>query len=173
VAGLVHLRRGVFFIINSCSPGEESAGDRRAVATALCRRDSCSPRQSGAATIFGVKMSPMEKTAREIAQRLRQSGHIAYFAGGCVRDNGPRLPAKDFDMATDATPDVVQKIFPHTYAVGAAFGVVVVVEDGLNFEVATFRSTARISITPSGRCPVFLTGRRRQTPRLHDQRNVF
>src|SRR5207302_5840897 len=82
----------------------------------------------------------MEKTAREIAQRLRERGHIVYFAGGCVRDMVRGLPAKDFDIATDATPDVVQKIFPHTYAVGAAFGVVVVVVDGFNFEVATFRS---------------------------------
>jgi poly(A) polymerase len=87
-----------------------------------------------------MKMSAMEETAREIAQRLRERGHIAYFAGGCVRDMVRGLPAKDFDIATDATPDVVQKIFPHTYAVGAHFGVVVVVEDGLNFEVATFRS---------------------------------
>src|SRR5256886_5926208 len=82
----------------------------------------------------------MEKTAREIAQRLCERGHIAYFAGGCVRDMVRGLPAKDFDIATDATPDVVQKIFPRTYAVGAAFGVVVVVENGFNFEVATFRS---------------------------------
>src|ERR1700730_3260938 len=85
-------------------------------------------------------MSPMEKTAREIASRLRAKGHVAYFAGGCVRDMVRGLPAKDFDIATDATPDVVQKIFPRTYAVGAAFGVVVVVDNGLNFEVATFRS---------------------------------
>src|SRR5881227_1416910 len=82
----------------------------------------------------------MEKTAREVAQRLRAAGHIAYFAGGCVRDMVRGLPAKDFDVATNATPDVVQKIFPHTYAVGAHFGVVVVVENEFNFEVATFRS---------------------------------
>ena len=82
----------------------------------------------------------MEKTAREIARRLRERGHIAYFAGGCVRDMVRGLPAKDFDIATDATPDVVQKIFPRTYAVGVHFGVVVVVENGSNFEVATFRS---------------------------------
>jgi poly(A) polymerase len=87
-----------------------------------------------------MKMSPMEKTAREVAQRLRARGHIAYFAGGCVRDMVRGLPAKDFDIATDATPEVVQKIFPHTYAVGAHFGVVVVVENEFNFEVATFRS---------------------------------
>jgi poly(A) polymerase len=87
-----------------------------------------------------MKTSPMEKTAREVAERLRARGHIAYFAGGCVRDMVRGLPAKDFDVATDATPDIVQKIFPHTYAVGAHFGVVVVVENGFNFEVATFRS---------------------------------
>src|SRR5881394_1876106 len=82
----------------------------------------------------------MEKTAREVAQRLRTRGQIAYFAGGCVRDMVRGLAAKDFDVATDATPDIVQKIFSHTYAVGAHFGVVVVVENGFNFEVATFRS---------------------------------
>src|SRR5437868_14570832 len=85
-------------------------------------------------------MSPMEKTAREVAERLRARGHIAYFAGGCVRDMVRGLAAKDFDVATNATPDIVQKIFPHTYAVGAHVGVVVVVENGFNFEVATFRS---------------------------------
>src|SRR5437868_10707404 len=82
----------------------------------------------------------MEQTARKIAQRLREHGHVAHFAGGCVRDMVRGLPAKDFDVATDATPNIVQKIFPHTYAVGAQFGVIVVVEDGFNFEVATFRS---------------------------------
>jgi len=82
----------------------------------------------------------MENTAREIAKRLHTRGHVAYFAGGCVRDMVRGLEAKDFDIATDATPDAVQEIFPHTYAVGAHFGVVVVVESGLNFEIATFRS---------------------------------
>lgn len=85
-------------------------------------------------------MSAMEKTAREITRRLRERRHAAYFAGGSVRDMVRGLPAKDFDVATDATPDAVQKIFPHTYAVGAHFGVVVVVENEFNFEVATFRS---------------------------------
>src|SRR5260370_17339148 len=87
-----------------------------------------------------MKTWPMEQTAREVAERLRARGHVAYFAGGCVRDMVRGLAAKDFDIATDATPDIVQKIFSHTYAVGAHFGVVVVVESGFNFEVATFRS---------------------------------
>ncbi|MBV9618667.1 MAG: CCA tRNA nucleotidyltransferase [Verrucomicrobia bacterium] len=85
-------------------------------------------------------MSAMEETAREICARLRKQGHIAYFAGGCVRDMVRDLAPKDFDVATDATPEVVQKIFRNTYAVGAKFGVIVVLENGINFEVATFRA---------------------------------
>src|SRR5437899_8965433 len=84
--------------------------------------------------------SPMEETARAIATKLRQHGHIAYFAGGCVRDMVRGLPPKDIDIATDARPEQVQKIFARTYAVGAHFGVIVVLENGLQFEIATFRS---------------------------------
>src|SRR5205809_3521809 len=87
-----------------------------------------------------MKASPMEKTAREIAAHLRESGHIAYFAGGCVRDIVRGQTPKDFDIATDAKPENVQKLFPRTYAVGAHFGVIIVLEDGFQFEVATFRS---------------------------------
>jgi poly(A) polymerase len=82
----------------------------------------------------------MEKTAREIAARLRENGHTAYFAGGCVRDIVRGETPKDFDIATDATPATVQKFFPRTYAVGAHFGVIIVLEHGFQFEVATFRS---------------------------------
>ena len=87
-----------------------------------------------------MKASPMEKTAREIAAHLRESGHIAYFAGGCVRDIVRGQTPKDFDIATDAKPENVQKLFPRTYAVGAHFGVILVLENGFQFEVATFRS---------------------------------
>lgn len=84
--------------------------------------------------------SLMEQTARKVAARLREAGHVAYFAGGCVRDLIRGKEAKDFDIATDATPDVVQKLFPRTYAVGAHFGVIVVLENDFQFEVATFRT---------------------------------
>ena len=73
-------------------------------------------------------------------RRLRDAGHVAYFAGGCVRDMVRNLPPKDIDIATDARPEEVQKLFPRTYAVGAHFGVIVVLENGFQFEVATFRS---------------------------------
>jgi poly(A) polymerase len=82
----------------------------------------------------------MESTARDIARRLREQGHKAYFAGGCVRDLLRGQVPKDIDIATDARPEIVQKLFPRTYAVGAHFGVIVVLESGYQFEVATFRS---------------------------------
>ncbi len=82
----------------------------------------------------------MISTARAIVDRLRAAGHVAYFAGGCVRDLVRGQPPKDIDIATDARPEQVQKIFRRTYAVGAHFGVVVVLENDLQFEVATFRA---------------------------------
>jgi len=82
----------------------------------------------------------MEQTAREICSRLRGRGHIAYFAGGCVRDMVRGCAPKDIDIVTDARPEQVQRIFPRTHAVGAHFGVVVVIENEFQFEVATFRS---------------------------------
>jgi tRNA nucleotidyltransferase/poly(A) polymerase len=82
----------------------------------------------------------MQETARSIAAKLRERDHVAYFAGGCVRDMVRGLPPKDIDIATDARPEQVQKIFPRTYAVGAHFGVIVVLENEFQFEIATFRS---------------------------------
>src|SRR5437763_17138537 len=84
--------------------------------------------------------STMEKTARDVVMRLRESGHVAYFAGGCVRDTDRGETPKDRDIATDANPEAVQKLFPHTYAVGAHLGVILVVENGVQCEVATFRA---------------------------------
>src|SRR5580765_2937792 len=98
---------------------------------------------------FVMKPSPMEKTAREIAARLRENGQMAYFAGGCVRDMVRGLTPKDYDIATDARPEAVRRLFPRTYAVGAHFGVIIVLENGFQFEIATFRSDG-----------VYLDGRR-------------
>lgn len=78
--------------------------------------------------------------ARTVALRLREAGHESYFAGGCVRDALLGRPPKDFDVATAARPDAVERLFPRTVSVGKAFGVVVVVQDGTPVEVATFRA---------------------------------
>jgi poly(A) polymerase len=82
----------------------------------------------------------LKTAATDIARRLQDAGHIAYFAGGCVRDELLGHPPHDYDIATSAKPVEVQQLFPHTQAVGAHFGVILVMEHGRAFEVATFRS---------------------------------
>src|SRR5882724_2076418 len=83
-----------------------------------------------------------EKLARSIVGRLRGAGHEAYFAGGCVRDRllGISPPVGDYDIATSARPEEVQRLFPRTVAVGAQFGVILVVDGDVSVEVATFRA---------------------------------
>ncbi len=81
-----------------------------------------------------------EQAAYAIIRRLRQHGFEAYTVGGAVRDRLLARHPGDADVATQATPDQVMAIFPHTIAVGAAFGVVVVVSDTVQTEVATFRA---------------------------------
>jgi poly(A) polymerase len=78
--------------------------------------------------------------AVEIVRRLRDQGHTAYLVGGCVRDMVMKIEPSDYDIATSATPETVMRIFPHTEAIGAQFGVILVVHRGHPFEVATFRS---------------------------------
>ncbi len=95
----------------------------------------------------------MREFATSIVQTLRQNGFQAYLVGGCVRDLLLGRAPKDYDVATDATPQQVMGIFPQTYAVGAQFGVVLVPApekadsgslDGASkarcVEVATFRN---------------------------------
>lgn len=78
--------------------------------------------------------------ATQIIQTLHDAGHTAYFAGGCVRDMLLGLDPHDYDVATSATPSQVQALFPRTEAIGAAFGVIMVIIDRVPTEVATFRS---------------------------------
>jgi poly(A) polymerase len=82
---------------------------------------------------------PTRLIATRIVHRLVDAGHIAYFAGGWVRDFLMQGPSDDIDIATSASPEEVQKLFPKTVPVGVAFGIIIVVEEGHQFEVATFR----------------------------------
>ena len=94
-------------------------------------------------------MSDKEQNALAIVRRLVDAGFRAVFAGGCVRDRILGVEPKDFDIATDARPEVVLKLFDRTVAVGAKFGVIAVIVGDDQFEVATFRADA-----------VYLDGRR-------------
>src|SRR5438045_2463623 len=88
----------------------------------------------------------LKDSAISIVRTLQDAGYQAYFVGGCVRDVILGRDPADYDVATDATPDQVMRIFPETYAVGAKCGVVLVPSRSANanenevVEVATFRS---------------------------------
>src|ERR1700736_6351040 len=88
--------------------------------------------------------------AVEVVSRLREAGYQALWAGGCVRDELLGLMPQDYDVATDARPEQVQRVFHRTIAVGASFGVIEVLgprtDAGLlTVEVATFRSDVSYS----------------------------
>jgi tRNA nucleotidyltransferase/poly(A) polymerase len=78
--------------------------------------------------------------ARELARRLKSSGHEALFAGGCVRDRLLGHEPKDYDIATSAVPSEVLDLFPGSNEVGAHFGVVIAKHGGHHVEIATFRT---------------------------------
>jgi len=82
----------------------------------------------------------LRKNAEEIVRTLTENGYVAYFAGGCVRDMIMGIEPKDYDITTNAKPEEIKRLFKRTILVGAKFGVIVVVKDGINYEVATFRS---------------------------------
>jgi len=88
-------------------------------------------------------MDAKRQAAVGILQRLRSEGFQAFLVGGCVRDLVMGLVPKDYDIATDATPEQVTGLFPESIGVGAQFGVVLVPRPEGNVEVATFRSDGR------------------------------
>jgi poly(A) polymerase len=88
-------------------------------------------------------MNPSPRTiAGELVARLQGAGFGAFWVGGCVRDFLLGRAPSDFDLATDARPEQVEKLFPKNIPVGRKFGVIIVVAGGHQFQVATFRAEA-------------------------------
>ncbi|MBI5152155.1 CCA tRNA nucleotidyltransferase [Candidatus Peregrinibacteria bacterium] len=87
----------------------------------------------------------MRPTAQKLVQLLRDHGYEAYWAGGCVRDMLLGIHPKDFDIATSATPDQLQKLLPRTLEIGKKFGVILAIVNEHHFEIATFRSDSGYS----------------------------
>src|SRR5271170_6552329 len=88
--------------------------------------------------------------AIDVVRRLQDAGHEALWAGGCVRDELLGQVPKDYDVATDARPEQVRRLFRHNVPVGAQFGVIRVLgprtDDGFwEVEVATFRADVSYS----------------------------
>lgn len=111
---------------------------------------------------------PADKlTAIWVLRRLREADHKALLAGGCVRDMLLKQRSIDYDIATDATPQQVRKLFKRVLLIGAKFGVAMVIHKGRKVEVTTFRSDLSYS---DGRRP---DGVRFATPREDAQRRDF
>lgn len=83
-----------------------------------------------------------EKTALAIVRRLQGAGFLAFWVGGCVRDFLLGREPGDYDIVTSALPEQIEGLFKRTIPVGRKFGVMVVIEDGHQFQVATFRAEA-------------------------------
>ena len=96
----------------------------------------------------------LRDNATEIVRRLQTAGFSAYWVGGCVRDSFLGREPQDYDVATSAVPDQIEYLFPRTIPVGRKFGVIIVLEGGHEFQVATFRAEADYS---DGRHPEHVT----------------
>jgi poly(A) polymerase len=83
-----------------------------------------------------------ENTALAIVRRLHSAGFLAFWVGGCVRDFLLGREPGDYDIVTSALPEQIEQLFKRTIPVGRKFGVMVVVESGRQFQVATFRAEA-------------------------------
>lgn len=109
----------------------------------------------------------LRDAAVTVVRRLREHGHVACFAGGCVRDMLLGCEPKDYDIATSAQPPQIIELFHRTRKVGVKFGVVLVRERSYWIEVATFRSDLSYS---DGRHP---DGIRFSTPEEDARRRDF
>ena len=114
-----------------------------------------------------MAMPATKATATWVVRRLAGEGHRALFAGGCVRDMLLGRRCTDYDVATDATPQQVKRLFGHVLLIGAKFGVAMVLHRGRKVEVTTFRSDWSYS---DGRRP---DGVRYTTPQEDAKRRDF
>ena len=94
---------------------------------------------------FKPHKSKIYKHAKNIVELLRSKGKKAFIVGGSVRDGLLGIEPKEYDITTSATPDEVCSYFQNTVEVGASFGVIIVLIDGIKFEIATFRKEENYS----------------------------
>jgi poly(A) polymerase len=92
-------------------------------------------------------MNKDRRIGKAVVRQLKKNGKFAVFAGGCVRDRILRKTPKDYDVATNATPAEIKEIFKNDTCllVGEAFGIIIVVREGVQIEIATFRGDGQYS----------------------------
>ncbi len=97
-------------------------------------------RYNAESMIANLHNADIPKPVLEVIARLRELGHAVYLVGGCVRDMVRKVHPKDFDVATSALPEEVQRAFRKVIPTGIQHGTVTVVQGGTHVEVTTFRS---------------------------------
>ena len=85
-------------------------------------------------------MNKLERSGKSVVDHLVNHGFEAYFVGGCVRDKLLNISPKDIDIVSNASPTDLKRIFDHVIPIGESFGVMLVLKDGFEFEVATART---------------------------------
>ena len=92
----------------------------------------------------GININKLCPHATDVVRDLQQAGYEAYIVGGSVRDLLLGKIPKDFDVATNATPEEVQQVFPRCRLIGRRFKLAHVRKGGALIEVATFRGQATV-----------------------------
>lgn len=82
----------------------------------------------------------LQHAAVDIVRRIQGAGFTAFWVGGCVRDILLGRTPGDYDIVTAALPEQIERLFNRTVPVGRKFGVIVVLEEDHQFQVATFRA---------------------------------
>jgi poly(A) polymerase len=143
--------------IDNAAP-DAGAGHRPRVAKALAQADVAKPRQKSAhapkaatppepdapvilsSDMHGIDPALISRSAVRVTDTLQQAGFRAFIVGGAVRDLVLGIAPKDFDVATDATPDEVQRLFRRARLIGRRFQIVHVQFGQEIIEVSTFRA---------------------------------
>lgn len=89
----------------------------------------------------GIRPDRVSVNARKVVERLQEAGFLAYLVGGSIRDLVLGYDPKDFDVATDATPEQVSEVFRNARLIGRRFRLAHVRFGREIIEVATFRGT--------------------------------
>ena len=121
---------------------KEEEGFKANVPTKIRKRAHIVPREEN-----GIDLSAVSPFAISVCQKLQDAGYKAFIVGGAVRDLLIGAKPKDFDVATDATPEEVKKVTRRAIIIGRRFRLVHVNKGAETIEVATFRGFAKQGVT--------------------------
>ncbi len=118
--------------------GSSPSGATRLKKSAFGQRQEVGPKD------HAIDPELVDERAMDVVRTLKQAGYEAYVVGGAVRDLLVGLRPKDFDVATDATPEQVKSLFRRAFIIGRRFRIVHVIygrgREHEVIEVSTFRA---------------------------------